>query len=305
MGLPAFDKFMTPILRVLSNGQTLRRQQIIDRVADITRLTEQQRAEKLTSGDPVYRNRIGWGLSYLTSIKGVERPSRGHYRITSLGRELLTKYPEGLNDDIISKMPGYPESRSGRKNYARTKMWEPTTHKPQDTELSPTDQIDQGVNRINNALEQELLTRLHEQDPYFFEQAVLDLLMAMGYGGAEGKATRTPRSNDGGIDGIIDQDALGINRIYVQAKRYDPERTVGRQDLQAFVGALQGQNANHGLFITTARFTDNAVRYAENLSIRVILIDGARLARLMLKYHVGVQVQQTYEILEIDEDYFE
>ena len=151
----------------------------------------------------------------------------------------------------------------------------------------------------------DLLSRLHGQDPAFFEQAVLDLLMGMGYGGAEGKATRTQLTADGGIDGIVDQDALGLSRIYVQAKRYALDSAVGRPAIQGFVGALHGNQANQGVFITSGRFSGEARRYADSVPTRVVLIDGERLAALMIRYGVGVQVKRTVTIVEVDEDFFE
>lgn len=151
----------------------------------------------------------------------------------------------------------------------------------------------------------ELLDRLHDNPPSFFETAVLDLLVAMGYGGAGGRAMRTPLTNDEGIDGIIDQDALGLSRIYVQAKRYALDSSVGRPEIQAFVGALQGAQADRGVFITTARFSQRATDYARGVSTRVVLIDGESLADLMIQYGVGVQVKQTAHIVEVDEDFFD
>lgn len=162
-----------------------------------------------------------------------------------------------------------------------------------------------GIERIHASVAGDLLTRLHAGHPEFFEQAVLDLIMAMGYGGAEGTASRTHLSNDGGIDGIVDQDALGLSRIYVQAKRYALDASVGRPEIQAFVGALHGNQANQGVFITTGRFSRGARDYTGSVPTRVVLIDGARLAALMIRYGVGVQVKQTAHIVEVDEDFFE
>lgn len=172
-------------------------------------------------------------------------------------------------------------------------------------EVDPTEQVEEGIARIHAHVAAELLTRLHGNDPAFFEQAVLDLLIAMGYGGADGAATRTQLSNDGGIDGIIDQDALGLSRVYVQAKRYALATAVGRPEIQGFVGALHGQAANQGVFITTGRFSAGAREYAEGVATRVVLIDGQRLAALMIRYGVGVQVKRSVRIVEVDEDFFE
>lgn len=171
--------------------------------------------------------------------------------------------------------------------------------------LDPTEQIETGIARIHETVAADLLGRLHGNDPAFFEQAVLDLLIAMGYGGTEGRATRTQLVGDGGIDGIVDQDALGLSRIYVQAKRYALDSAVGRPEIQGFVGALHGNQANQGVFITTGRFSSGARSYAETIPTRVVLIDGARLAALMIRYGVGVQVRRTVQIVEVDEDFFE
>ena len=167
------------------------------------------------------------------------------------------------------------------------------------------EQVEEGISSLHEAVSAELLSRLHTQKPAFFERAVLDLLMAMGYGGSQGRATQTQLSRDGGIDGVIDQDTLGLSRVYVQAKLYDPDSTIGRPAIQGFVGALHGQQANQGVFITTARYSREAVDYAANVSTRVVLVDGARLTSLMIKYRVGVQVRQRYELVDLDEDFFE
>jgi len=169
--------------------------------------------------------------------------------------------------------------------------------------MTPIEQVQDGITRIHEEVADELLVRLQGREPGFFEEAVVQLLLAMGYGGASGSGTVTQLSNDGGIDGVIDQDILGLNRVYIQAKRYGENNVAGRPDLQAFVGALSGK-ADRGVFITTSRFTDGARVYAEAVPTRIILIDGKRLTSLMIRYGVGVQVRETYEVVEIDEDFF-
>jgi restriction system protein len=171
--------------------------------------------------------------------------------------------------------------------------------------LDPVEQIADGISRIEDEVGIELLSRLRESHPDFFEQAVVDLLLAMGYGGAEQRGTRIGGSGDAGIDGVIDQDALGLDRIYVQAKRYKEGSNIGRETIQAFVGALQGFGATRGIFLTTSAFTPLAITYADNVQSRVILIDGQRLVALMIKYRVGVQVKKTYTAVEIDADFFD
>jgi restriction system protein len=172
-------------------------------------------------------------------------------------------------------------------------------------DIDPIEQIESGINRIHADVGDALLLRLRESHPDFFEQAVVDLLLKMGYGGAEQRGKRIGGSNDGGVDGVINQDALGLDRIYVQAKRYADGNTVGREAIQAFVGALHGVGASRGVFITTSAFTSGARDYVKAVPSRVILIDGVRLVGLMIKYRVGVQVRQSYDIVELDEDFFE
>lgn len=298
--IPTWDQFMTPSLRVLSDGEVHRARAINNAAADLLGVTEEQRAELLTSGQRRYLNRALWALSYLARAEAVERPSRGHYRITAIGRKLLAEFPDGITERTLRNVPGYvsPSATvSSREELETTPLME--------TALSPSEQVEEGISRLNAEIAVELLARLHANEPSFFEQAVLDLIMAMGYGGAEGAATRTQLSNDGGIDGIVDQDALGLSRIYVQAKRYALDSSVGRPEIQAFVGALHGNQANQGVFITTARFSSGARQYAESVPTRVVLIDGTRLANLMIHYGVGVQVKRTLNIVEVDEDFFE
>lgn len=163
--------------------------------------------------------------------------------------------------------------------------------------------MEQGVARIHEEVASELLSRLVGQDPAFFEGAVVKLLLAMGYGGAGGRGVTTDLTNDGGIDGIIDQDVLGLSKVYVQAKRYSPGNSVGRPEVQGFVGALSGK-ADGGVFITTSHFSAGAIEWVRNVPARIILIDGHRLTGLMIEYGVGVQVQRTYRIVEVDEDFF-
>jgi restriction system protein len=248
-------------------------------------------------------NRIGWAASYLTRVEALSRPARGRYQITDVGRRLLRDHPAGISEAELRAI-----AKPGDEWWiTRTSTGSVTVEEvaPLSTELDPIEQVQQGVTRITDDVAAQLLSRILAQEPVFFEQAVLDLLMAMGYGGSDGSATRTQLSNDAGIDGVIDQDALGLSRIYVQAKRYSPEHPVDRPTIQAFVGALAGNQANQGVFITTSRFTPAAAAYAQQVPTRVVLIDGARLTRLMIHYGVGVQVRRTVQIVEIDEDFFE
>ena len=265
-------------------------------------MTEEQRGEKHLSGQSKAENRILWAVSYLTRVEAIERPARARYRITPKGTELLAQYPGGITAIVLRSMakPG-------------DEWW---LAKPKDIDamatvvdveaelLDPMEQIEAGLERIQSDVAADLLQRLQSKEPSFFENAVLKLLVAMGYGGADGKATVTQQSNDGGIDGIIDRDALGLDRVYIQAKRYASTTPVQRPEVQAFVGALSGK-ATTGVFLTTGRFSQGAQEYAQTAHTRVILIDGRRLTELMIRYGVGVQTRRVLHVVAVDEDFFE
>lgn len=306
MSAPTWDQYMAPVLRASLDGEIRRNRDLVQAASDLLDLTDEQRAVLIPSGQNQWINRGNWALSYLTRVDALERTSRAHYRITDVGRQLLADHPDGITEKHLRAL-------SGDENAPHTWKAFPTSGTApavaevadQETKLDPREQIEAGVARINADVADQLLSRILEQEPVFFEQAVLDLLMAMGYGGAEGSALHTQLSKDGGIDGVIDQDALGLSRIYVQAKRYGPDNVVSRPAIQGFVGALAGNQASQGVFITTSRFSAEAIAYADSVPTRVVLINGERLTRLMIRYGVGVQVQQTIQIVELDEDFFE
>lgn len=299
--MPTWDGFNSAVLSVLSDGRVRNLRELTREVSDAAGLTVEQRNETLPSGDRRADNRIGWAASYLTRIDALNRPRRGHYVITDLGRDLLARFPSGITETELKKF-----AKEGDEWWIQRA---PTSSGSSDeadmakVDLDPTEQVEQGIERIHEDVATELLRRLAEQDATFFEHAVVRLLLAMGYGGVGGRGIPTPRSNDGGIDGVIDQDVLGLRKVYVQAKRYRPGNAVQRPEVQGFVGALSGK-ADSGVFITTSRFSPGAEAWAEDVPARIILIDGPRLAELMIEYGVGVQVQRTYRVVEIDEDFF-
>ena len=287
---------MAPILRVMDDGTIRDRSEITEAAADDVELSSSDREVTLTTGQPMYANRVGWAISHLTKAGALLRPQRGQYVINDQGRKLLSMYPAVSRADVEA-VTGYRRAKS----VAGT----PVADLAEDVEsLDPAELIDQGIKQIQADVASELLSRLLSKSPGFFEQTVVDLLVAMGYGGAEGQARVTAATNDEGIDGVIDQDTLGLNRVYVQAKRYSSENTVHRPEIQGFVGALSGK-ADGGVFITTGRFSAGARQYADAVPTRVILIDGARLTSLMIRFGIGVQTKQTVHIVEIDEDFFE
>jgi restriction system protein len=295
MSIPKWHEFMSPILRAMSDGVQRDRHAIAELASEKAGVTPEDRQIMLTTGQPKYANRIGWALSHLTLAGALDRPTRGQYVISDTGRALLSAHPNVTQADVEA-VTGYARTKSSA---IEAPVGEETTES-----LGPAELIDRGIKEIHEEVAADLLARLHAKSPTFFEGAVVKLLVAMGYGGADGQATVTQQVNDGGIDGVIDQDALGLNRVYVQAKRYAPENAVQRPELQGFVGALSGV-ADRGIFITTGRFSSGARQYAESAVTRIILIDGPRLASLMIRYGVGVQTKQTVSIVEIDEDFFE
>ena len=303
--MPTWEGFMIPTLQVMQDGETRHWREFQPLVADAIQLTEAQMTELLPSGSQLkYQNRIGWGVSFLTNVGALERPKRGHYRITEAGRQVLSRFPGGVRERDIRALgedPASPirlyEAVSPRGRSAGVVI------EPSSSSMTPLEQVQSGIERIHEEVATELLGRLRGKEPGFFEAAVVELLLAMGYGGSTGSGAATQLSNDGGIDGVIDQDILGLNRVYIQAKRYADGNVVGRPDLQAFVGALSGK-ADSGVFITTSRFSDGARTYAEHVPTRIILIDGKRLAALMIRFGVGIQVRETYKVVEIDEDFF-
>lgn len=299
--VPIWPLFVSHVLRVLNTGETLHRRDIVSGAIDSAALSQAARAETLNTGGLRSEQRLGWAISNLLKAGWIERPLRANYRITAEGREWFSRHPEGISDFSTARVlfaPFWPQSDA--KEPALSAVDETLVE-----DIDPIEQIESGINRIHSDVGDALLTRLRESHPDFFEQAVVDLLLKMGYGGAEQRGRRIGGSNDGGVDGVIDQDALGLDRIYVQAKRYADGNTVGREAIQAFVGALHGVGASRGVFITTSAFTSGARDYVKAVPSRVILIDGARLVGMMIKYRVGVQVKQSYDIVELDEDFFE
>lgn len=299
--MPTWEGFNVPVLTVLSDGATRTLRELRRDVADAAGLTAEQRAEELASGQRRADNRIGWAVSFLNRVDALHRPGRGRYVITDFGRELLRTHPNGITEADLKAV-----AKEGDEWWInRSSVDGSVTHPLEDaaTVLDPTEQVEQGVARIHEEVASELLSRLVDQDPAFFEQAVVKLLLAMGYGGVGGRGVTTDLTHDGGIDGIIDQDVLGLNKVYVQAKRYAPSNSVQRPEVQGFVGALSGK-ADGGVFITTSRFSPGAVEWVKTVPARIILIDGQRLTQLMIEYGVGVQVERTYRVVEIDEDFF-
>lgn len=301
--IPAWHSFMTPLLQVLSNGAAWTKKDMEQEILDLVGISEEQRAEVYPSGNRRAVNRIGWATSALAKAQAISRPARAVFRITDTGRALLADHPGDVTEVHIKALPAYQEyvPTKGKSVFGKPTVVSGSGGEDED----PIEQIESGIAQFEADVASDLIRRLRDQNPEFFEQAVVDLLIAMGYGGAEQRVRRLGRTGDGGVDGVIDQDALGLNRVYVQAKRYGQGNSVQRPDVQGFVGALAGKGAMQGVFVTTSTFSSGASAYVEQIPTRVILIDGARLAELMIRYRVAVQVKRTYDVVEVDEDYFE
>ncbi len=308
MAVPTYEAMMRPALELLEGRGALPFREISELVADSMDLSDAERSITIDSGQAVYVNRVGWAITYLVQAGAVSRPRRAVAEITERGRELLRSVIGPISRKDLEQ---FEEFQAFRQRSRRTTRDEPTGPDDQDSSglgpdrgSTPEEAIARTVDTVHAALTGDLLDRIMELTPLAFESLVLRLLGAMKYG-ASGKIESTAATGDAGIDGVISQDPLGLDRIYVQAKRYDRERTVGRPAMQAFVGALQGQQADRGVFLTTCRFTGEALEYADRVGVRIVPIDGDELARLMIKHGVGVQEGYVATLMKLDEDFFE
>ena len=302
MPIPKYDEMYRAFLDCLADGQIHRSKEVKDAVVRVFSVSEKERAELLPSGrQPLFDNRIGWTRTYLKKAGLVESPSRGVYVITQAGRQVLNENPPEIDNRYLQRFESFREFIS--PNNDETAVPAPAAKVSSKT---PQDTLDEAFQQINATLADDLLSEVMKQPPAFFEHLVVKLLTKMGYGGSvENAGTVIGQTGDEGIDGIIREDKLGFSLIYIQAKRWDCDKTVGRPDIQKFVGALAGQGASKGLFITTAKFTKEARQYAEKQhTTKVVLVDGTTLAKLMIEYNLGVSTEATYEIKRMDSDFF-
>lgn len=305
MAVPKYDWWYLPLLQLLSDGQTRRMSDVRDELAQQAKLSEAELAEMLPSGtDHTYRNRIAWARTFLKKAGLLESPRWGHVRITDRGRIALQESPAEIDDKWLRRYPEFVEWTKPKKPDAENAK---TTAEHSDVpaaEETPLEQLDRVYTQIQRDLADELLERVKQSSASFFERIVVDLMLAMGYGGSREDAGRTVgRVGDGGIDGVIDEDRLGLDKIYLQAKRW--EGNVGRPVVQGFSGAMAGMHAVKGVLITTSGFTDDAQRYVKNLGQKIVLLNGRQLAELMIQYGVGVGEEATYTLKRIDSDYFD
>lgn len=304
MAVPDFQTLMLPVLKQLAAAGEQPPAAVREAVATTFGLTQQEIGELLPSGrQTTFANRVAWALGYLKQAALVESPKRGSYRLTDRGRSALADSPDRIDIQYLMRFPEFVAFRTPGSALQPDAESAVSDSKPEVTALTPDEQIRVGYRRLRESLATQVLERVRQVTPKFFEELVVDLLVAMGYGGSrEDAAAVVGRSGDEGIDGIIKEDRLGLDAIYVQAKRW--KDAVGRPDIQRFAGALQGQRARKGVFITTSSFSADARTYAANLQTTIVLIDGKELAELMLDHGVGVSEAGTFKILKLDEDYF-
>lgn len=302
MPIPKYDEMYRAFLDCLADGQQHKSKEVKDAVAGVFSVSEKERAELLPSGkQQLFDNRIGWTRTYLKKAGLVQSPSRGVYVITPAGRQVLDENPPQIDNLFLQRFESFRKFISPNTEEAVTAI--PAEKVSSKT---PQDILDEAFQQINTTLADDLLNEIMKQSPVFFEHLVVKLLTQMGYGGSVDNAGMViGQTGDEGIDGIIREDKLGFSLIYIQAKRWDCDKTVGRPELQKFVGALAGQGASKGLFITTAKFTKEAYQYAEKQhTTKVVLVDGTTLAKLMIEYNLGVSTEVTYRIKRIDSDFF-
>lgn len=302
MPIPDYQTLMLPLLRFAADGNDHTTREAVEILANEFQLTPAERSELLASGQQaIFNNRVGWANSYLKKAGLLESPRRGALRITALGRQVLSDNPPKIDVKFLERFPEFVEFRDASRN---SRDAETTESVATATERTPEEALELAHQSIRLNLAQDILSRILSCSPTFFERLVVELLVKMGYGGSRRDAgERIGQSGDGGIDGIIKEDRLGLDTIYIQAKRW--QGSVGRPEIQKFVGALQGQRAKKGVFITTSSYTAEAIDYALRIDTKVVLIDGQLLANLMMDFDVGVSVSASYIVKRIDSDYFE
>lgn len=300
MSIPDYQTLMLPLLKLAPDGSEHTAAEATAHLSNLFELTPEERTQKLPKrNEPLMRNRVGWARTYLKKAGLLEYPRRGVFRITGRGRRVIQQHPDTLDSGYLARFSDFNQWMDASRRGTR----KPTNDQPNVTR-TPTEILDEVMEELDGQVAVDLIQRAKSGSPEFFEQLVVDLLVKMGYGGNHQDAAKAVgRSGDGGIDGVIKQDALGLDVIYVQAKRW--EGTVGRPDIQKFVGALEGKRARKGVFLTTGTFSNEALDYARSVSTTIVLVDGDQLGKLMLQHDLGVTTVQHYQLKQVDTDYFE
>lgn len=296
--IPNYQKLMKPILLIYSDGQEHGLREVADRIADELNLSIDERAQRVPSGMPVYVNRVSWAHTYLRKAGLLESVERGFNRITVVGKNVLASEPDNIDNEFLNKFESFREFKA---QSTKRDIDNQAPDLSDAAELTPQERIQTAIKEHDSVLEDNVLETLRDADPYYFEKIVAELLEAMGYG----VATVTQRTNDGGIDAIVNEDALGLSKIYVQAKRYGIDSRVNRKELRDFVGALELKGVSKGVFITTSDFHRQAKDDLRSTQKSIVLVNGKRLARLLIDRGIGVAVEKTYEVKRLDIDYFD
>ena len=306
MAVPDYQSVMLPLLRFAGekNDETSTGE-AVEVLAKEFGLTDEDLKEMLPSGiQSTFVNRVGWASTYMKKAGLLEATRRGYYRITPRGQELLKKQPKAINVKLLKQYPEFLEFQQlkGTRGGDRESSWRATLDV---TTATPSEALETAYENLRDELADELLARLKKSSPSFFERVVVELLVKMGYGGSRADAGKAiGKTADGGIDGIIKEDKLGLDVVYIQAKRWE-NNPVGSPDVMQFAGALQAQKANKGIFITTSRFTDDARSYVSQIGSKIVLIDGEQLTSFMIEHDVGVSTVSMYPVKKIDTDYFD
>jgi len=308
VAVPDYQSFMRPLLAFGADGQEKDIKDAINALADQFRLSPEDREQLLPSGkQTILANRVHWARTYLGKAGALKRTRRSHFVVTERGRKLLAESPERITVKLLQQFPEFLEFfQTPRADREPNEAPVPLLADAEVSAATPDDTIQASEEAIAASLRAQLLDRIRELSPAFFERLVVDLIVAMGYGGTrQSVSQRLGKSGDEGIDGVVNEDPLGLDVVYIQAKRYAPDNTIGRERIQQFAGALVGQGAAQGVFVTTSSFSRGAVEYAGRVPQRIILVDGSELTRLMIQYGVGVRTERTIELKRIDLDYFE
>jgi restriction system protein len=310
MTIPDYQSLMRPLLALGSDGSEKNINDAIKGIADQLKLTDDERHQLLPSGkQPIFANRVHWARTYLDKACAIKRTRRSHFQITDRGKQLLADNPTRIDVQVLKKFPEFIAFQTPKAIDETTgssvALPSIATELPESA-VTPEEAIEQAETQIFENLKSQLLVRTLEKSPSFFESLVVDLIIKMGYGGSrENVVQKLGKSGDEGIDGVVNEDALGLDVVYPQAKRYAADNTIGRERIQQFAGALVGQGASKGVFVTTSSFSKGAIDYATKVPQRIILIDGKKLAQLMVQYGVGVRIERTVEIKRMDLDYFD
>lgn len=300
MAIPDFQSMMLPLMQIIADGQEHRMRDLNEKVADYFQLSEAERHQKLPIGNnKVLGNRVAWAKAHLGNAKLLETVRRGFVKITERGRHVLAQRPDKINLKLLDQFPEHVQFHKGKSP-------DPIQPDPTDdsVEKTPEERIDQAYKELRAGLIQELLEQVLRNSDSFFEQLVVDLLVAMGYGGSiEDAGLAVGKSGDGGIDGVIKEDRLGLDTIVIQAKKWNGH-AVGRPDVQAFAGSMEGHRAHKGVFITTSTFSQPALEFVKQIQRRIVLIDGQELANLMIDHGIGVSASRSFVLKRVDSDYF-